>query len=143
MSAAPRCPNDFVLVFHHSLSDSFELSQVLLATADFDGKLQLLTSGWERVLGYGREELEGKALLELMWSDRRGAAAAVAAILEISHARDVELRMRCRSGLGKGFRLHRHYDAREQLMYLVAEETPRKRTARPEGEERRAATRAS
>ena len=62
MSTASRCPSDFRLVFHDSLSDSYELSKVLLATADFDGTLQLLTSGWERVLGYGREELEGKTL---------------------------------------------------------------------------------
>jgi hypothetical protein len=56
MNQATRRPIDFTLVFHDSLSDSYEMSRVLLATADFDGKLQLLTSGWERVLGYGRED---------------------------------------------------------------------------------------
>lgn len=45
---------------HDSLSNSYEMSKVLLATAGFDGTLQLLTSGWERVLGYGREEFKGK-----------------------------------------------------------------------------------
>ena len=64
MSAPSRCPTDFSLVFHDSLSDSYELSKVLLATADFDGRLQLLTSGWERLLGYQRHELEGKTLVE-------------------------------------------------------------------------------
>ena len=123
MSAALCCPANFTLVFHNSLSDSYELSQVLLATADFDGTLQLLTSGWERALGYGREELEGTTLADLLWSDRRNAAAAVAAILDQLDMSLVDLRVRCRNGVGKCLRLHRRYDKHEQVMYIVAEET--------------------
>ena len=137
MSAVSRCPRDFRLVFHHSLSDSYELSKVLLATADYDGTLQLLTSGWERVLGYGREELEGKTLADLLWADRRSAARTVAAILDTLNPIAVDIRVRCRSGLGKCFRLHRRYDKHEQMMYIVAEETP------SEHAERRAAFRAA
>jgi PAS domain S-box-containing protein len=128
MSAVPSCPTDFRLVFHDSLSDSYEMSKVLLATADFDGTLQLLTSGWERVLGYGREELRGKTLVNLMWSDRRGAAAAVAAILDRLNIAPVDIRLRCRDGLAKCFRLHRHYDKHERMMYIVADEMPGNRT---------------
>ena len=142
MSAASRCPSDFRLVFHDSLSDSYELSKVLLATADFDGTLQLLTSGWERVLGYGREELKGKTLADLLWSDRRGATRTVAAILDPLSAHPVELRVRCRSGLGKCLTLHRRYDRQEQMVYIVAEETPTKPTAAVrEHAERRATVR--
>ena len=118
-----RCPKDFRLVFHHTLADSYELSNVLLATADFNGTLQLLTSGWERVLGYGREELEGKTLAELLWSDRRGAARTVAAILDQLDMSPLDLRVRCRNGFGKCLRLHRRYDKLEHMMYIVAEET--------------------
>jgi hypothetical protein len=124
MNAVSSGPTDFRLVFHHSLSDSYELSQVLLATADFDGTLQLLTSGWERALGYGREELATKTLGALMGSDARGVAAAAAAILDRLSMRAVGLSVRCRNGLRKSFRLHRHYDQHERVMYLVAEETP-------------------
>jgi PAS domain S-box-containing protein len=144
MSKAASCPIDFRLVFHQSLSDSYELSNVLLASADFDGTLQLLTSGWERALGYAREELKGKSLAHLMWSDRRGAAAAVAAILDRLNTGPVDLRVRCRNGLAKCFRLNRRYDKHEHMMYLVAEETPgnRTRAVRPRAE-RRAAARAA
>src|SRR5688572_29885538 len=96
---SPR-PNDFSLVFHDNLSDSYELSKVLLATADFNGKLQLLTSGWERLLGYQRQELEGKTLVDLLWSNRRHAANTVTAILDPLDMRPLDLRMRCRNGLG-------------------------------------------
>lgn len=109
------------MVLRDSLSDSYELSRVLLASAGFDGKLQLLTSGWERVLGYGREELRGKSLLQLM-SCNEAVAAAVAAILDVLNLAPVELKMRCRNGLCKDFRLHRHYDRDEHVMYVVAEE---------------------
>jgi hypothetical protein len=122
MSPASICPVNFRLVLRDSLSDSYEMSKVLLATADFDGTLQLLTSGWERVLGYGREELRGKTLVNLMWSDRRGAAAAVAAILDRLNIAPVDIRLLCRSGLAKCFRLHRHYDEHEHMMYIVADE---------------------
>jgi PAS domain S-box-containing protein len=141
MSAASRCPSDFRLVFHHSLSDSYELSKVLLATAGLDGTLQLLTSGWERVLGYRREDLEGKTLAELLWSDRRGAARTVAAILDPLNLGAIDIAVRCRSGAGKRFRLHRRYDRHEQMMYIVAEETPGEPAVMRERAERRAAMR--
>ena len=92
---------------------------VLLASAAFDGTLQLLTAGWERVLGYGRRELQGKTLLGLT---RCRPAAAVAAMLDTRNMRPVELNVRCRDGLGKRFRLHRRYDRDEHVMYMVAEE---------------------
>src|SRR5688500_19177830 len=83
MSAVDSCPGNLKLVLHDNLSDSYELSEVLLASAGFDGKLQLLTSGWERALGYGRKEFQQKTLLELMGCDVRRAAAAVKAILDV------------------------------------------------------------
>jgi len=142
MNAVSRWPRDFRLVFHNSLSDSYELSKVLLATADFDGTLQLLTSGWERALGYGREELKGKTLAGLLWADRRGAARTVAAILDPLSMAAVELQVRCRSGRGKCFTLHRRYDKQEQMVYIVAEEIPGKPTpAVREQAERRATVR--
>ena len=142
MSAVSPRPSDFRLVFHDSLSDSYEMSQVLLASADFDGTLQLLTSGWERALGYRRDELKGKTLADLLWPDRRGAARTVAAILDASGTGPVELRVRCRSGAGKRFALHRHYDPQERMVYIVAEEAPSRPAPAVRGQpERRTAAR--
>lgn len=142
MSAASSFPGDFRLILHDSLSESYEMSKVLLARASFDGTLQLLTSGWERALGYGRGELNRKTLLQLMWSHRRNAAAAVAAILDRLNTGPVDLRVRCRDGLGKGFRLHRQYDKIEHMMYIVAEEAlPHPAGVRRRREERRTAPR--
>jgi PAS domain S-box-containing protein len=123
MRGVPPSPADLTLVFHDSLSDSYELSKVLLATADFNGTLQLLTSGWERLLGYQRQELEGKTLVDLLWSDRRHAATMVTAILDQLDMSPLDLRVRSRNGSGKYLRLHRRYDKLEHMMYIVAEET--------------------
>lgn len=142
MSTAASGPIDFRLVLHDRLSDSYEMSKVLLARAGFDGTLQLLTSGWERALGYRRAELKGKTLFHLMWSNPRSAAAAVAAILDKLDMAPVDLRVRCRNGLGKCFRLHRRYDKHEHIMYIVAEETPENLAAAlRDREERRTAVR--
>jgi len=144
MGTAATCPPDFRLVRHQSLPDSYEMSQVLLARAGFDGTLQLLTSGWERALGYRRWEFDGRTLLQLMWSNRRSTAAAVAAILDKLDMAPVEVRIRCRGGGAKGFRLHRRYDEPECLMHIVAEEIA---AAAPlairGGKERRFASRAA
>lgn len=123
MATVVRSPQNFRLVLHDSLSEGYEMSQVLLAKAGFDGTLQLLTSGWERALGYPRAELNRRTLLELLWSDRRNAAAAVTAILDDLDMAPVNLRMRCRNGRGKHLTLHRHYDRRERMMYIVAVES--------------------
>lgn len=135
-------PTDFTLVVENTLSDSYELSKVLLATADFQGTMQLLTSGWEQCLGYGREELNGKTLGSLMGSDRSGFAGAAAAILDRLSARPVNISLRCRDGAEKSFRLHRRYDRHEDMMYLVAEEAAaERRGAIREGAQRRSAGR--
>ena len=115
-------PSDFRLVFNDSHPDGFELSNVLLAKASFNGELNLLGPGWERMLGFGHGELRGKTLLDLMWSSPRHAAAAVAAILGRMDRGPIELRLRCRDGAGKDLRLHRRYDRREQTIYIVGEE---------------------
>jgi len=142
MSAAQHCPIDFRLILHQNLSDGYELSKVLLAKAGLDGTLELLTSAWEQMLGFGREELKGKTLSDLMWSDPRSAATAVAAILDKVHMGPVDLRVCCRNGLGKGLTLHRLYDKQETMMYIVAVESARKGIARrPRSQERRSVAR--
>jgi PAS domain-containing protein len=140
VSAGSNRLTDFRVVLHDHLSASYEVSRVLLATAGFDGTLQLLTSAWEDMLGYGRDEFKGKRLSELMWFSARHAAAAVAAILDTLDMRPLDLRLRCRNGRGKSLTLHRRYDAHEHMMYIVAVETPAQRRP-PENAERRASAR--
>ena len=106
--------------------DGYEWTTLLLAKANFDGTLELLTRAWERLLGYGRRELDGKALCELMAAER-GAdgriARAVAAIFDERSMASVELTLRCRGGARKPLRLHRRVRPSARSIYIVAEET--------------------
>jgi hypothetical protein len=126
---APSRPADFTLAMHISPGDTYEWSKVLLARANFNGTLELLTSAWERALGYGRGEFTGKTLGQLMRSGKAGAAAAVVAILDEQNMGPVDLKVRCRGGEAKCFRLHRRLDAYAHKIFIVAEETPASRSS--------------
>jgi hypothetical protein len=105
--------------------DGYEWSRILLAKASCDGTLELLTRAWERLLGYGRRELDGKALRVLMAADREADGLitnAVAAIFDEHSTASVELTLRCRSGARKMLRLHRRLDAANGTVYIVGEE---------------------
>jgi PAS domain-containing protein len=107
--------------------DGYEWSAILLAKANFDGTLELLTRAWERLLGYGRHELDGKALRALMAADREAdslIASAVAAIFDEHSTASVELTLRCRSGERKLLRLHRRLEPGTGTIYIVGEEVP-------------------
>jgi ABC-type dipeptide/oligopeptide/nickel transport system ATPase component len=95
----------------------------LLARTHKNGTLELLTAAWERMLGYGRHEFEGKTLCQLMGSDKTAAAKAVVAILDERNMDPVDLTVRSRGGEAKTLRLHRRLDAYASRVMIVAEET--------------------
>jgi hypothetical protein len=137
MPADSKRPRDLSLVVHHGHSEGYERSDVLLAKASAEGRLHLLTRGWERALGYLPAELNHKTLMQLTEFDARGAAAAVDAILDERDLRPLSLSLRCGNGLAKGFRLYRHYDRQMHTMYILAEETRETPAALMREEERR------
>lgn len=105
--------------------DSYEWASILLARTGPDGTLELLTAAWERLLGYGRRELEGKALSELMAAERSAdgrIARAVAAIFDERSMASVDLTLRCRGGKRKALRLHRRLHSSAHTIYIVGEE---------------------
>lgn len=124
MTKAANRPVDFTLAVHVSPGDTYEWSKVLLARANFNGTLELLTAAWQAALGYGRHEFKGKTLGQLMGSSKTAAADAVAAILDERNMDPVDLTVRCRGGEAKRLRLHRRLDAYAHKMFIVAEETP-------------------
>jgi len=120
-SRAAAHPVDLALEVRVTPGDTYEWSKVLLARAHSTGRLELTTSAWETLLGYGRREFTGKTLSDLMHS-RKATAAATAAILDECTADPVKLKLRCRDGRAKRLTLHRRFDAHEHTMFIVAEE---------------------
>jgi hypothetical protein len=115
-------PRDFILANHVSPGDTYEGSTLLLARANVNGKLTMLTAAWGRVLGYSGNEFCGKTLGGLMAGGKAAAAEAVAAILDEANMDAVEVTLRCRSGEQKSFTLHRLYDPYASQIIIVAEE---------------------
>ena len=119
-STSAERPIDFTMAVHVNPGDTYEWSKVLLARASFNGRFELLTAAWERLLGYGRQEFTAKTLGGLMKSDK--AAATVAAILDQQNMQPVDLTVCCRNGKRKSLRLHRRFDEHGERMFIVAEE---------------------
>lgn len=130
-SKPPSQPVDFQLAVHITPRNIYEWSGVLLARANFNGTLELLTVAWQRVLGYGRDEFDGKTLGHFLWSRKTAAADAVAAILDERNMDPVDLTVRCRSGEAKPLRLHRRLDAYTHEVFIVAEERSNSRDGEP------------
>jgi PAS domain S-box-containing protein len=122
--AVRTVPMDLKLAMHVTAGDTYEWSQVLLARASFGGRLEFLTAAWERVLGYGRHELEGKTLRQLMGADDDAAAEVIGAILEERTMDPVDVTLRSRAGEAKVLRLHRQLDEYGGRIMIVAEEDP-------------------
>ena len=104
--------------------DGYEWSTILLARGNSDGTLELLTRAWERLLGYGRRELDGKVLSSLMATERGEEtgepARAIAAIFDQRSMASVDVTLRCRAGARKRVTLHRRLDARGTV-HIVGE----------------------
>lgn len=119
---------DLKLVVRINPEDGYEWANVLLARASFDGTLELLTHAWERLLGYGRRELEGKPLRSLIAAERGSeageAARTIAAIFDQRAVAGIDLTLRCRGGARKRLRLHRRLDAANGTVYIVGELRP-------------------
>jgi PAS domain-containing protein len=126
-------PADFTLAVRINSGKLYEWSEVLLARASPDGVFELLTSGWGKLLGYGREEFSGKTLRQLMPPGEM-PAGTVTAILDHENMEPVDVTLRCRYGRPKRLRLHRRFDEYGQKMFIVAEEKPRARARRCRGE---------
>lgn len=121
-----------------SLEDRYERSRVLLARANSDGTIELLTHAWERLLGYGRRGLNGKALGALMAAERRldrREERVVAALFERASAATVDVTLRCRGGRRQSLTLHRRLDGATGAIYIVGEESAVHPTSVPTAQE--------
>jgi hypothetical protein len=118
-SARPDDLQVKILVMGHT----YEWSNILLAKVRFSGTFELMTSAWEKLLGYARHEFAGKTLRQIMGLNERIPITAIAAILDERNPAPVDLNVCCRNGQIKSLRLHRRFDRGERAVYILAEET--------------------
>lgn len=77
----------------------FNVSLDLLAVGGFDGYLQQVNPAWVRVLGWSRDELMSRAVIEFIHPDDQDlTASAYRALAEDRVVADLGTRFRCRDG---------------------------------------------
>ena len=95
-------------------------SPVLLGIAGFDGKLKFLNPAWEKILGYGTQELLDRPLSALMQQHGKAAVALVERLLaEDGFEQPLEFGLRCQDGTIKWFLWHRRFDSEHQAIFIA------------------------
>jgi PAS domain-containing protein len=122
VQGTPSRPDELRLSVPVAPGGIYENSSVLLARAHSSGTLELLTSAWEKLLGYVGQELAGKKLSHFLRTN--SPVATVAAILDEHTPDPLELTVSCRAGRMKNLRLYRRFDPQGDIVYIVAEEMP-------------------
>ena len=90
--------------------------EVCLACLHGDGRLELLTGDWERLLGYPRAALHGLPLARLL------APAEIARLLDPAEREPVEVEARMKDGTPRRLRVYRRFEANApSALYLACE----------------------
>jgi PAS domain S-box-containing protein len=107
----------------------FEMSRDLLCLTRGDGRLLQLNAAFERSLGYGREELLGTSLLDLVHPEERESSAHAFGQLDAQHsAVDFETRMRRKDGSYRWFSWRASPDRKRNAVYAVARDVTERRS---------------
>jgi PAS domain S-box-containing protein len=97
-------------------------SDVCLARLDALGRFRLLSPAWEQTLGFRGEELNGRALVDLLApQDRRAGATAVQRLLSPAEADPLAMELRGKHGGAQHMHWHRHSDPYDGALFILAE----------------------
>lgn len=97
-------------------------SDVFLARLMPSGALQLLSGAWERVLGFGRGELNGRRLLDMLPPARRALGeAALRHLLSPEQADPVTIELVRRDGTTLRMHCHRRFDPYDATLFIAGE----------------------
>jgi PAS domain S-box-containing protein len=98
-----------------------KLSLEIIGTAGFDGYFKRLNAAAEKILGYSREELLSKPLIEFVHIDDRAATVEAASILalgtDVAHFQN---RYHCKDGSYRWLQWQSQSSVAEKLIYFAA-----------------------
>lgn len=113
----------------------FTLSIDMLCIADFSGHFSRLNPAWERTLGFSREELQSKPLFEFVHpDDLERTLAQNQKVRAGEEAHGFENRYLCKDGSYRWLLWNATADLDRQLIYSVARDITRRKTAEEERE---------
>ena len=110
-----RCPHSY---------PAYLQTGVCIARFDPRGWFVLLSAAWEAALGFAREDLHGRALLELLPpAEAYAGEAALRRILDPAEADPLGLALRRRDGSLQPMRWYRRFDPYDATLFVVADST--------------------
>lgn len=92
-----------------------------LACLHADGRLELLSGGWERLLGYGQHELHGTSFLRLLDPDPGRGRPKVRKLLDPKRPDPAKLEVLRKDGSRLTLTIYRLFDEYEPSLYLACE----------------------
>jgi len=96
-------------------------SELCLACLHADGRLELLSGAWERVLDYGQNELQGRSFYSLLDPDHARARSRLHVLLDRRRADPVRLDVLAKGGGKRTLQVYRLFDEYEPSLYLACD----------------------
>jgi PAS domain S-box-containing protein len=94
---------------------------VLLARFGRAGPFEILSAAWERVLGYGRAELDGRPLFELIHLPRRSARMLICMVLDESEPCPIAFSLSRKDGTQVPLQWYRRFDAYDARVFIAGD----------------------
>jgi len=124
MSNEPKISSDVII------ERFFSLSIDMLCVLDFDGYFRRLSPSWERVLGYGLDELRSRRFIEFVHpEDRERTLNQNGQVRGGGQALSFENRYLCKDGSFRWFLWNATPDPVEQVIYSVARDVTARKEA--------------
>jgi hypothetical protein len=93
--------------------------EVLLARIHADGRFEVLSAAWERVLGFRCDELNGSSLFALLPFDEATARTLLRRITDPAQTEPVVFEVRCKGAAPIRMSWHRRFGPYAEAMYIA------------------------
>jgi len=103
----------------------YDRLDLLLARVSRRGRFELLSAAWERVLGYGRAELQGLSLFMLIHLPPSCARRLVRVLLDERDACPLVFSLATKSGTRVSLQWYRRFDAYDEQVFIAGDRVRR------------------
>jgi PAS domain S-box-containing protein len=120
-SLLPLTDLDNIVIARRKPCPAYGGLDLLLARFGRAGSFEILSAAWERVLGYGRAELDGRPLLGLIQLPRRSAHRLVLMLLDESEPCPIAFSLTRKDGTEVQLQWYRRFDAYDESVFIAGD----------------------
>lgn len=120
-SLLPLTDLDNIVIACRKPYPAYERLDLLLARFGRTGRFEVLSAAWERVLGYGRAELDGRPLFELIVLPRRSARRLILMLLDESEPCPIAFSLSRKDGTQVPLQWYRRFDAYDARVFIAGD----------------------